>query len=165
MFYPGMVDGFESANAAFYLGEGCLYDSLHLDYQELDGRSNGYGFLHFINSATPGFHLADTMTVRIKLTKPVSQKQRVLMQWSDGDDFEIKKPAWLGDWATASFQEFWKFQPGTGHIAACDPSSRNVSENANLQRSSRIAVLVQDNYKKIKNFRGHPRREMVTVFQ
>ena len=27
-------------------------------------------------------------------------------------------------------------------------------ENANLKRSSRIAVVVQDNYKKIKNFRA-----------
>ena len=33
IFYPGMVDGFETADAAFYLGEKCLYDSLHLDYQ------------------------------------------------------------------------------------------------------------------------------------
>ena len=29
-----------------------------------------------------------------------------------------------------------------------------IIENANLQRSSRIAVLVQDNYKKIRNFRA-----------
>ena len=32
VFYPGMLDGFEAANAAFYLGEACLYDSLHLVY-------------------------------------------------------------------------------------------------------------------------------------
>jgi hypothetical protein len=29
-----------------------------------------------------------------------------------------------------------------------------IIENANLERSSRIAVVVHDNYKKIKNFRA-----------
>ena len=26
------------------------------------------------------------------------------MMWSDRDDFEVKKPQWMGDWATASFR-------------------------------------------------------------
>ncbi|HEX3768774.1 MAG TPA: M23 family metallopeptidase, partial [Puia sp.] len=35
MFYPGMLDCLEAPNAAFYLGQTCLYDSLHLNYAEL----------------------------------------------------------------------------------------------------------------------------------
>ena len=35
IFYPGMLDGLEAPNAAFYLGQTCLYDSLHLNYTEL----------------------------------------------------------------------------------------------------------------------------------
>lgn len=37
LFYPGMLDGFESPDAAFYLGEKCLYDSLHVVYMETPG--------------------------------------------------------------------------------------------------------------------------------
>jgi murein DD-endopeptidase MepM/ murein hydrolase activator NlpD len=152
MFYPGMLDGFEATNAAFYLGESCLYDSVHLAYQESEGeRMDLVSSLHqFGNTRVP---LADTMTVRIKLSRFVSQRQRVLMQWTDGDDFEIRKPTWLGDWATASFRTFGSF---CLVLDTLPPVIRipGVVENANLQRSSRIAVLIQDNYKKIKNFRA-----------
>src|SRR5450432_4868925 len=37
-FYPGMMDGYESPEAAFYLGEKCLYDSLHIDYLQTTGQ-------------------------------------------------------------------------------------------------------------------------------
>ncbi len=152
VFYPGMLDGMEAPSAAFYLGEGCLYDSLHLNYIESEGQPNNLvSSLHqFGSSKIP---LADTMIVRIKMTRPVSQKQKVLMQWSNGDDFEVVKPAWLGDWASAAFRNFGNFClvldtiPPEIHVPG-------VSENANLQRSNRIAVLVEDNYKKIKNFKG-----------
>jgi hypothetical protein len=151
MFYPGMVDGMEEPSAAFYLGEGCLYDYLHLNYQETAAQKiDMVSSLHrFGNNKIP---LADSMTVRIKVLGAFNQKQRVLMQWSDGDDFEVIKPVWLGDWATAAFRNFGNFCLVLDTIP---PSIRvpGVAENANLSRSSRIAVLVQDNYKKIKNFR------------
>ncbi len=152
VFYPGMLDGFEATNAAFYLGASCLYDSLHLPYLEtsVDGKDLVSLLQHFGNSQIP---LADTMTVRIKLSKPVTQKQRVLMQWSDGGESDVKKPQWLGDWATASFRSFGNFQLVLDTIP---PVIRipGVVENANLRRSSRIAVLVQDNYKKVRKFRA-----------
>jgi murein DD-endopeptidase MepM/ murein hydrolase activator NlpD len=152
MFYPGMVDGLEANSAAFYLGEGCLYDSLHLNYQELSGqRTDIVSSLHqFGSKKVP---LADTMTVRIKMTKPTNQKQKVMMLWADGEDFEIVKPAWLGDWATAAFHNFGNFCLVMDTIPPVI-SVPGIAENANLSKSSRIAVLVQDNYKKIKNFRG-----------
>ena len=152
MFYPGMVDGMEATSAAFYLGEGCLYDSLHLDYKESAGeRIDMISSLHHFGSNK--IPLADTMTVRIKMTRPVIQKQRVLMQWSDGDDFEVVRPVWLDDWATAAFRNFGSFCLVLDTIP---PVIRvpGLSENANLQRSSHITVLVQDNYKKIRNFRA-----------
>jgi hypothetical protein len=151
MFYPGLIDGLEMPSAAFYLGENCLYDSLHLMEQESPGLgSDMVSDLHqFGNSRIP---LADTITVRLKLNKLVNRKQNVLMRWSDGDDFEIKKPAWLGDWATATFRSFGTF---TLVLDTVPPTIRipGVAENANLTRTSRLSVLVQDNYKKIKNFR------------
>jgi Peptidase family M23 len=151
-FYPGMLDGFESDKAAFYLGSACLYDSLHIVYQEIpfEGKDLVSALHHFGTTEVP---LADTMTVRIKLSKPVNQKEYILMEWLDGDDFEVKKPEWLGDWATTTFRSFGNFclvldtEPPLIRVPG-------VVENANLQRSSRIAVVVTDNYKKIKNFRA-----------
>ena len=79
IFYPGMLDGFEAPNAAFYLGQTCLYDSLHLDYwrQLRTADKNLVSAIHhFGNTQVP---LADTMTVRIRLTKSESQKDHILM--------------------------------------------------------------------------------------
>src|SRR5450432_227953 len=150
IFYPGMLDGFEAENAAFYLGSTCLYDSVHVNYTELSGVNNDLvsAIHNFGNTAIP---LADTITVRIKLTKPVNQKDRVLMIWIDGDDFDVKKPQWMGEWATSSFRTFGSFALTIDSIA---PIIRvpGVVDNANLKRSTRIAILVTDNFKKIKNF-------------
>ena len=83
----------------------------------------------------------------------MNQKDHVLMIWSDRADFEVKKPQWMGDWATASFRNFGNFALTLDTVP---PVIRipGVVENANLKRSSRIAVLVTDNYKKIKSFRA-----------
>lgn len=152
IFYPGMVDGFETTNAAFYLGEKCLYDSAHLSYQEIP--AEGADMVSAIHQfGNPQIPLADSMTVRIKLSGQLNLKQNVLMQWKEGKDFEVKKPKWLGDWATDSFWSFGNF----GLVLDTIPpviSIPGIVENANLQRSSRIVVLIQDNYKKIKNFRA-----------
>ena len=78
---------------------------------------------------------------------------RVLLMWITGEDYEVKKPQWLGDWATAGFRSFGNFALA---LDTLPPVIRipAVIEGANLKRSSRIAVLVTDNYKKIKNFRA-----------
>jgi len=151
IFYPGMLDGFETPDAAFYLGEKCLYDSVHLVYQEipLEGRDIVSSMHHFGTNQIP---LADTMTVRIKLLIPVNQQQRILMQRIDGEESEVKKPEWLGDWATASFWSFGNFRLVLDTIPPVI-SIPGVLQNANLQKSSRIVILVEDNNKKIKNFR------------
>jgi hypothetical protein len=152
VFYPGMLDGYESPNAAFYLGPDCLYDSLHLVYQETTatGTDRVSALHHFGTTEVP---LADTMTVRIKLSGPLAEKEHVIMLWENGEDFDVKKPAWLGDWATATFQRFGNFSLVTDTVAPVIRIPGTV-ENANLQRSSRIAVLVTDNYKTIRNFRA-----------
>ncbi len=152
VFYPGMLDGNEAPNAAFYLGPDCLYDSLHIVYQETTttGMDKVSALHHFGTTEVP---LADTMTVRIKLSRAVTEKEHVLMQWENGDDFDVKKPEWLGDWATATFQSFGNFSLVLDTVAPVIRIPGTV-ENANLQRSSRIAVVVTDNYKKIRNFRA-----------
>ena len=152
MFYPGMVDGIETPDAAFYLGETSLYDSLHLSEQESPGLVNDLvSNLHqFGNSNIP---LADTLTVRIKQKKLLEWKQKVLLQWTEGSEFEVKKPLWMGDWATGAFRNFGTFSLVLDTVP---PTIRipGIAENANLRRSQRLSVLVRDNYHKIKNFRA-----------
>jgi murein DD-endopeptidase MepM/ murein hydrolase activator NlpD len=152
MFYPGMLDGYEAQEAAFYLGEKCLYDSVHLDYNEkvLEGKNIVSALHQFGSTRIP---LADTMTVRIRLSKFVNQKRNVLLEWVDKDEFEVKKPEWHGDWATAGFRSFGSFRL----ILDTEPPLIRVPdivENANLEKAIQIVVLVQDNYKKIKDFRA-----------
>lgn len=75
------------------------------------------------------------------------------MQWFTRDEEEVKRVEWQGDWATASFRNFGDFQL----VSDTEPpqiSFAGIVENANLGRSSRIAVLVRDNFKTVKNFRA-----------
>ncbi|MDP4212173.1 MAG: M23 family metallopeptidase [Bacteroidota bacterium] len=151
-FYPFMVDGFESEDCAFYLGERSLYDSVHVAYGAVDVNTAGVvSRLHHVG--TPSVPLQDSITVRIRITKPAGDKSHVLMQWFSRDDEEVKRVEWQGDWATASFLSFGDFQL-VNDTEAPQISFPGIVENANLSRSSRIAVLVRDNYKKIKNFRA-----------
>jgi murein DD-endopeptidase MepM/ murein hydrolase activator NlpD len=152
IFYPGLVDGYEDSHAAFYLGATCLYDSLHVPFQEMAEEEPGLLSSRF-QIGQVEVPLADTMTVRIKPNKPVEKKDRVLMEWRDKNDFEDKKPQWLGDWATASFRSFGTFYLVLDTVAPVIQFP-GISEGANLQQSSRIQVVVSDNYKKIKNFRA-----------
>jgi hypothetical protein len=151
-FYPGLVDGFETPYAAFYLGSSCLYDSLHVPYQETPGQGKDAvsSLHHFGTIQVP---LADTMTVRIKISKMQHLKDRVLLQWSAGEESDVKKPEWLGDWATAVFRSFGNFQLVLDTVP---PVIRipGFIENANLQNRPQISVVVQDNYKKVRNFKA-----------
>jgi hypothetical protein len=152
VFYPFMIDGYETDDCAFYLGERSLYDSVHVFYQAVEVNTpDVVSRLHQIG--TTNVPIQDSITVRIRMTKPVSEKSHVLMQWFDKEDADVKKVEWQGDWATAAFQSFGDFQL----INDTEPpaiSFPGIIENANLERSSRIAVVVHDNYKKIKNFRA-----------
>jgi hypothetical protein len=152
MFYPGMVDGFETPDFAFYLGEKCLYDSLHILYQQIPGGGIGQlTSLHLVGN--PQIPLADTMLVRIRLSIPPGRKKQILIMRMSGQDLEVKKPEWLGDWATAGF---WNFGVFGLVIDTVPPVIRipGIVENANLQRINRIAVVITDNYKKIRHFRA-----------
>jgi hypothetical protein len=153
VFYPGMVDGLEDAHAAFYLGAGCLYDSLHILFRETPAAGPDLVSSSFQigNGLVP---LADTMTVRIKLEKTFQNRDRVLMEWRNNHgDTEDKKPEWLGDWATASFRNFGAFYLVLDTVAPVIWFPQ-IAENANIQGMDRIEVLVRDNHKKIKNFRA-----------
>ncbi len=152
MFYPSMIDGNETDDCAFYLGEGSFYDSVHVSYLAMDGHAPDLvSRVHYIGSAS--VPIGDSMTVRIKLTKPVSEKSQVLMEQMDNGGSTVKAVRWQGDWATAAFRSFGAFQLVMDSVPP-QISFPGIVENANLQRSPRIVVSVRDNYGKIKNFRA-----------
>ena len=164
IFYPGMLDGLEAPNAAFYLGQTCLYDSVHLNYAELTTIEKDLGFRdsQFRQYAGTSGRYHDRQN---KINKPAEVKKiTYLMMWSDREDFEVKKPQWMGDWATASFRNFGNFALV---LDTLPPVIRipGVVENANLRRSSRIVVVVTDNYKKIKSFPCYAGRKLVVIYQ
>ncbi|HVU83715.1 MAG TPA: M23 family metallopeptidase, partial [Puia sp.] len=142
MFYPGMIDGYETEDCAFYLGEGSLYDSVHLAYHVKETNTAGVvSRLHEIG--TPSIPIHDSITVRIKMTGEFPDKSKVLMQRFDREEGEVKKVQWQGNWATAAFRSFGNFQLVVDTTAP-SISIPGIAENANLQRSSRLAILVRD---------------------
>ncbi|HEY4156402.1 MAG TPA: M23 family metallopeptidase [Puia sp.] len=151
-FYPFMVNGFEAEDCAFYLGERSLYDSVHVSYSATDGNTaQAVSRLHHIGTAT--VPIQDSMTVRIKMTRELGDKNQVLMQRFDRGNSEVRKVQWLGDWATAAFRNFGNFQLVLDTVPP-GISFPGTAENANLQRSPGITVLAHDNFKQIENFRA-----------
>ncbi|HVY75433.1 MAG TPA: hypothetical protein VG890_11420, partial [Puia sp.] len=151
LFRPMMLDGIETDDCAFYLGERSLYDSVHLSCRaEPAGLPAAVSRLqHIGNREIP---IQDSVLVRIKLLKPVNKKQ-VLMQWSDREDQEVRAVQWQGDWATASFRNFGNFQLVYDTVPPVI-SFPGISDNANLSGSSRLAVSVRDNFKQVRRFRA-----------
>ncbi len=152
MFYPFMIDGEEADDCAFYLGEGSFYDSVHVSYLAEEGNAPDLvSRVHHIGSAS--VPIGDSMTVRIKLTRPVSEKSQLLMERTDKGGSTVNAVKWQGDWATAVFRSFGSFQLVMDSLPP-QISFPGIVDNANLQGSPRLVVLVRDNYRKIKNFRA-----------
>ncbi|HSC39920.1 MAG TPA: M23 family metallopeptidase, partial [Chitinophagaceae bacterium] len=95
MYYPGMLDGFETADCEFYIGEKCLYDSVHIAYRKTAA------VLPNIVSAVHGIGadyipLQDYILVRIKPTVALTdeQRSRIVMQRFAGSHKEVAKIEW-----------------------------------------------------------------------
>ena len=154
MFYPFMLDGYESDNCAFYIGESCLYDSVHIQYKETASSSpDAVSMAHSIGAVY--IPLADPLLVRIKSNSslPVTKKNKVVMQRFAGHKTEIQSVQWQGDWASARFMDFGNFQL----ILDEEPpviTAVGLKDGADLSKSSRIEFIVKDNLGSYKNFRA-----------
>jgi hypothetical protein len=152
MFYPFMLDGYETEDCAFYLGERSLYDSVHLSCRgEAVQTPTVVSRLQHIGTTT--VPIGDSVIVRIKATVPLADKSHVLMQRFDKEDQEVSRVQWQDEWATAAFRSFGNFQLVIDTVPPAI-SFPGMSPGANLQRSARIVVRVQDNFKQIRNFRA-----------
>ncbi|MBS1947423.1 MAG: M23 family metallopeptidase [Bacteroidetes bacterium] len=153
-FYPQMLDGAENPNCAFYIGEKCLYDSVHIKYAESNAVSpNAASAVHSIGETY--IPLQDSFLVRIKPNAnfDISKKSKIVMQCSAGPKTEVSTVQWQAGWASAKFRDFGDFQLLVDEEA---PQVIPVGfvDGANLSRAPRIGFIIKDNLGSVKNFRA-----------
>jgi len=154
MFYPLMIDVAESPDCEFYLGENCLYDSVHLGIVSTNpANPQVVSRVHSIGQAY--IPVQDYFLVRIKPTRPMGQMDtgKVVMQRFAGPKNEVKKVNWQNGWAAAKFRDFGNFQL----VVDNEPPQivpLGFHNNANLSRLSQISFTVRDNLGEFQNFRA-----------
>ena len=154
LFYPNMLDGFETEDCEFYIGEKCLYDSVHIGYHTTVSVSpKVVSAVHTIGAAY--IPLQEAMTVRIKPTVPLADAQRghVVMQWFAGKKYSVTKVEWQKEWATAKFRDMGNFQ------LALDEEPPVIlpvgfKDGANMSKAARMVFIVKDNLESFTNFRA-----------
>ena len=154
MCYPGMLDGAEWPDCAYYIAEKSLYDSVHINYTRLENPGpHAISAIHSIGATY--IPLQEPFLVRIRPNAKFdsSKNGQVVMQRLTGAKKEVQKVQWQGGWASARFREFGHFQ-----LLLDEEPPRilplGFSNGANLSRASRIVILVKDNLEAYKNFRA-----------
>ncbi|MBS1563438.1 MAG: peptidoglycan DD-metalloendopeptidase family protein, partial [Bacteroidetes bacterium] len=153
MYYPGMLDGLETPSCEFYLGEGSLYDSVHIAYKQSAATApDVVSAIHSIGAAY--IPLQAPMLVRIKPSVALSpeQRNRIVMQRFAGSKKEVAKVEWQQDWAAARFREMGSFQ--LVYDTTPPVISAAFAEGANLARAGRLVINVHDNLGAYGGFRA-----------
>lgn len=154
MFYPLMLDGFENSDCEFYIGEHCLYDSVHIMYKKTAAvAANIVSAVHTIGAAY--IPLQDSMLVRIKPTVVLDAAKRshVVMQRFAGNKNDVQKVQWQKEWAACKFRDMGNFQ------LVLDETPPVIipvgfKDGANMSRASRIVFIIKDNLDVFRNFRA-----------
>jgi hypothetical protein len=154
LFFPLMIDGYESHECEFYIGERCLYDSVHIRYDKLAATSPlAVSALHAIGQ--PYIPLQESYLIRIRPTRQLSEyeKSRVVMQWYAGARKDVQKVEWQQQWAGARFRDFGLYQL----LVDTEPPvilPVGFAHGAHLGKATRIVFTVKDNLEKFKNVRA-----------
>ncbi|GAC1424523.1 MAG: M23 family metallopeptidase [Chitinophagaceae bacterium] len=153
-FYPLMLDGFEATGCEFYIGEHCLYDSVHIVYKNaVAALPDVVSAVHTIGAAY--IPLQDSMIVRIRPTIFLDSNKRnhVVMQRFAGNKKDVQKVEWQKDWGEAKFRDMGNFQL---LLDETPPVIVPVGfkDGANMSRASRIIFIIKDNLGVFKNFRA-----------
>lgn len=169
-FYPGMVDGLETEDYAFYLGEKSLYDSAVIGAAISGFPTDGYASTERMSYSyaigAPWIPLMEPVLVRLKPRRAfdvdsipavgwVRLLDKIVMVCTNGSQKDVQRPEWDKDssWASARFREFGSFQlvndrtPPT--ITPLGPLM-----NADLSKASRIAFSIKDDLGAVRNFRA-----------
>ncbi len=152
--YPEMLDGFESDDCAFYIGEKCLFDSVPIGYSKMNSPSpEVYSAVHAIGAVY--IPLQDSFLVRIKPNIPVPEfkKSKIIMERAAAGKTEVQRVQWQGGWASARYREFGNFRLVLDEVAPVIIPV-GIKEGANLSRSVKIAFIIKDNMDSFRNFTG-----------
>ena len=153
-FYPLMLDVYEGSDCEFYIGENCLYDSVHIrETHTVSSNPVVVSAVHTIGAAYIPMH--DSFLVRIKPTQTVApaKREHIVMQRFAGREMDVEKVTWSNDWASAKFRDLGSFQL----VADETPpviSAVGIINGAQLGRASRLAFTVSDNMDSFRNFRA-----------
>lgn len=154
MFYPFMLDVFEEESCEFFMGENCLYDSVHISYSNTKAVNPiVVSDVHHIGAAY--IPLQDSFMVRIRPVIEITdqQKSQVVMQRYSGSKKSIQKVKWKNNWASAKFRDFGSFQ-----LILDDAPPVIVpigfANGSILSGASRISITIKDNLEQFKNFRA-----------
>ena len=151
MFYPLMLDGFEREDCEFYIGERCLYDSVHIRYnRSATTNPQAVSALHSIGASY--IPLQEAFLVRIQPTRILTpaEQQKTVMLWTAGTKKDVQKVEWQSNWASARFRDF-----GTYQLVVDEEPPAIVpvgfTNGADLSKASRISFTIKDNNNKFKN--------------
>jgi hypothetical protein len=154
MFYPMMLDVSENPECEFYMGERCLYDSVHIAYKTSAATAPAaVSAIHTIGA--PYVPLQEPMVVRIKPNKALSpeEQSKVVMQRFAGAKKEVMAVEWNNGWASAKFRDFGSYQL----LVDNEPpviTPVGFANGSNVSHLSRLVISVKDNFGKYKNFRA-----------
>jgi len=169
-FEPGMIDGLETPDCAFYLGERSLYDSVTIGTTVSGYPGSGLSLPGGVSAVhTIGARwipLLDPVLVRLR---PVPTAQpaidstnwtgidtdtdRIVIVCFDGGQKDVRRPEWQGGWASAHFREFGNFQLVRDTIPPVIVPI-GALEGADLGHATRIAFNIKDNMGALRNFRA-----------
>jgi murein DD-endopeptidase MepM/ murein hydrolase activator NlpD len=148
-FYPGMLDGLEMGDCAFYIGEKSLYDSVSIVYARFGGAGD---LLH--GSEISAKHLigatdipvAQPILVRIKplVADTAYNREKVLMVRFTKGPQDVVRPEWQGGWASARFHSFGVFVLVTDTVPPVIVPM-GFRDSAILTKASHMAFSVEDN--------------------
>ncbi len=153
-FFPLQMDGYETDGCEFFIGEKCLYDTVHIAYTNFPATNpKAVSLLHRIGAAY--IPLQEAMLVRIKPTIQLDsiQKAHTVMQWLEGNKHEVQKVEWQKDFASARFRDLGNFQ-----LVLDDTPPEIIpvgfKDGANLSKAARIVLDVKDNLEAFTRFRA-----------
>ncbi|HEY6899128.1 MAG TPA: M23 family metallopeptidase [Puia sp.] len=169
-FYPGMVDGIETEDCAFYLGERSLYDSVTIATTVAGYPGAGVSLPGAVSAAhvIGGSYipLLQPVLVRLLPKSPsagldsmhrhswsAASTTGIVMVRTQGAQKEVQLPEWKDGWASARFREFGTFQLVEDKTPPVVTPLQPL-DGADLSRAPRIAFLIKDNLGALRNFRA-----------
>ncbi|GGB08234.1 peptidase M23 [Puia dinghuensis] len=168
-FYVGMVDGLETPDFAFYLGEKSLYDSVTVGATTIGYPGSGLSLPGGVSAVQaigePWIPLLDPVLVRLR---PISSTAKdslqaasstpvpvdnIVMVCFNGASKDVQRPQWQGGWASARWRQFGNFQLVEDQEAPVI-TLPGTPDGTDLSKATRIVVSVKDNLGAIRNFRA-----------